>query len=492
MSKEQILDEFFAYERKDTTPTTDATAQSSGGSHTEQQTSSQRQDNTSTSTGNSATAGNYQNDSDAPITGNTPNRNGKQTLRKKYSSCSFAEICNKPEPVRYLIEGYVQEKALLLDFGESGCGKTFAVLDQACSIACEEIHDWHGINLKHAPVIYFAGEGNVGLRKRCAAWAYNHNVKPENVQLTIIDEVFHLDEDKDPEHCIDNTIANIRDVYPNTGLIVIDTLHRYMTGDENKSFDIGKFYGACDKIIRELGCSVIVIHHTGNENNHRGRGSSSIKADVDIEAEYSKSGDTITINQTKHKDGIKKTGLKFKLRQVILPPSWNDEYGNPSTSCVIELSPDSTHNQPYNPKAETEKPKKTTESQQRARKTFTRAIASSGMRIHDEKTGHDLAGVSTEDWRIEAYHLDSATEQDTKRQHFSLDRKYLYEKAELLIKREIGEREYYCLDLNGETEPELRAQIRLAIWDGNTQRESNASGGAKTTNDTPGTLFDTP
>ena len=439
------------------------TAQSSGNSHTEQQTSSQRQDNTSTSTGNSATAGNYQNDSDAPITGNTPNRNGKQTLRKKYSSCSFAEICNKPEPVRYLIEGYVQEKALLLDFGESGCGKSFTVLDQACSIACEEIHDWHGINLKHAPVIYFAGEGNVGLRKRCAAWAYNHNVKPENVQLTIIDEVFHLDEDKDPEHCIDNTIANIRDVYPNTGLIVIDTLHRYMTGDENKSFDIGKFYGACDKIIRELGCSVIVIHHTGNENNHRGRGSSSIKADVDIEAEYSKSGDTITVNQTKHKDGIKKTGLKFKLRQVILPPSWNDEYGNPSTSCVIELSPDSTHNQPYNPKAETEKPKKTSASQQRARKTFRRAIQSSGVRIHDEKTGHDLAGVSTEDWRIEAYHLDSADKQNTKCKHFNEDKKYLYEQEEILIKKEIEGREYWCLDLQAEGEDTFKIGVISAL-----------------------------
>lgn len=404
-------------------------------------------------------------DSIMPITGNSPNRNAGQRLRKKYSSHSFAEICQKPEPVRYLISDYIQEEALHIVFGESGCGKSFTVLDMACCVACKEILDWHGMNLKHAPVLYFAGEGARGLRKRCAAWAQERSINPENVQLTIIDEVFRIDDDKDPEHYIDNTIDNIRDIYPNTGLIVIDTMHRYMSGDENKSFDIGKFYGACDRIIRELKCSVIIIHHTGNaqENKNRGRGSSSIKDDADIQIRITKSGSIITVDQTKNKDGIEKKGLKFNLKQVVLPPSWNDEYGKPSTSCVIELSPDSTHNQPYTPQAEAEKTKKPTEAQQRAKKTFRRAIQSSGVRIHDEKTGHDLAAVSTGDWRIEAYRLDSADKDNTKRQHFNLDRKYLYETAELLIKRELAGREYWCLDMQAEGEDNFRNAVIVAL-----------------------------
>lgn len=386
-------------------------------------------------------------------------------VTKLYSFRTLADLCKKPEPIRFLIEDYVQEEALHLDYGESGSGKSFVALDQALSIACEEIHDWHGMKIRHAPVIYLAGEGTKGLGKRCALWVQEHNVNPDNIQFAIIDEAFKLDDESDIAHSIQNTIANIRAIYPNPGLIIIDTLHRYMSGDENKAVDISKYISACTILMRELRCATKTIHHVGNSVDSKGRprGSSSLTADFDITTLYKKNGSTLSIDQTKNKDGVKKTGLKFTLKQGTLPDEWNNDDGKPTTSCIIELLSNT-------PEAET--PKKLSNTQHRGRRTFIRAVKSYGMRIHDETSGHDLAAVKTDDWRIEAYRLDSADKDNTKRQHFNLDRKALYEDTELLIRHTIEGREYYCCDMQADGEDNFRNAVIAALTEREKQQQA--------------------
>ena len=406
--------------------------------------------------------------------------NSKPQLRKVYSHKSFAELCKKPEPIRYFIQDYVQEGALHLAFGESGSGKSFCVIDMSLCIGCEEIDYWNDTTMpiKHGPVIYFAGEGAKGLSKRCAGLLQKYNVPPENVDITVFDEVFHLD-DTDLEYDIDSTIENIRAVCGKPALIVVDTVHTYLSGDENKAVDVANFLTACRRLIREFGCAVILIHHVGValENKGRARGSSSFKAAMDIELKFEKDGSTISIDQTKNKEGVCKTGLKFTLKQVVLPEEWNDENGRPSTTCILELSTNSTHNEPYNPEAKKGKTK-LSKSQQHARETYKAACKKSGIFINDKETGHTLAGVDIEDWRKVCYSMSSSDNDSTKRSKFSREREQLLETDKLLMKREIEGREYYCLDLEAEgaSEADYRREIRNILSDNKAPSKQAGAG----------------
>jgi putative DNA primase/helicase len=66
---------------------------------------------------------------------------------------------------------------------------------------------------------------------------------------------------------------------------VVDTLHRFLDGDENSATDAKTMLDACSALIQEFACSVILIHHTGvsSEAQHRGRGSSAWRGALDIE-----------------------------------------------------------------------------------------------------------------------------------------------------------------------------------------------------------------
>ena len=104
-----------------------------------------------------------------------------------YSHFSFAEACRTAKPQTYLIYNEVLSKGLHMTYGEPASGKTFYVIDKAASIACEEITSWHGKNIRHGQVVYFAGEASEGVKLRCKGWAIKRGINPENVNLVIFD-----------------------------------------------------------------------------------------------------------------------------------------------------------------------------------------------------------------------------------------------------------------------------------------------------------------
>ena len=57
----------------------------------------------------------------------------------------------------------------------------------ATAIASQEIKDWHGKKIfQHAPVVYLAGEGQKGMRKRCAGLAHHKGIQRKNVKIAIL------------------------------------------------------------------------------------------------------------------------------------------------------------------------------------------------------------------------------------------------------------------------------------------------------------------
>ena len=255
--------------------------------------------------------------------------------RPRHWILPFAELCKKPQPIRWLIKNWIQEQAQIMVFGASGVGKTFVVLDMALSIACPQIKDWHGFKVKHGPVVYLAGEGHVGLRARLVGWAAHKGVEDANIYVS--EGAVDLNT---PQGLI-KTIEEIRshDIAP--CMIVVDTLNRFMVGDENKAQDAKTMLDACAALGHEFSCTVALVHHTGVAENAQGRarGSSAWRGAMDIELAIVKETDEplVTLKQTKNKDTEMQPELY--LEQVTIDvPGWLDEDGEQITTKVMELS----------------------------------------------------------------------------------------------------------------------------------------------------------
>ena len=67
--------------------------------------------------------------------------------------------------------------------------------------------------------------------------------------------------------------------------MVVDTLARAMTGNENAPEDMGSFVAACGRIREACEGHVLVVHHCGKDAAKGARGHSSLRAATDVELE---------------------------------------------------------------------------------------------------------------------------------------------------------------------------------------------------------------
>lgn len=369
----------------------------------------------------------------------------------------LSTFCNPIEDANFLIEGWIPTQSIIMMFAPSGSGKGFVAVDIAHAIASPEIDDWHGKKVnKHGPVVYLAGEGQKGLRKRCAGFTHYKNISKEKTQLAFIKEALPLN-DSNPEAGVDKVIANIGMLFPNPALVIIDTTNRYMLGDENKTIDATSFIQAATKIANEFKCTVMIVHHTGlnPENQNRARGSSVFKAAMDMEFRISKSGMAITLEMTKSKDTEEQRPLVFEMLQVPAPGFFTDS-GEQDTTCVLKYN-ETTSTVIYTDRIPGEKISK---SERFARDTYKDAACDLGIIIQDESTGNDIIAVDVEKWKEVFYRRSAADNPNTLKSQFKRARTVLLEDKNILSKRYINSKEFYCLS---KTDDNYGMGIMLAI-----------------------------
>jgi hypothetical protein len=118
----------------------------------------------------------------------------------------------------------------------------------------------------------------------------------------------------------------------------VDTLHRFLSGDENSAQDAKTMLDACAKLMQEFSCAVLLVHHTGvsEEAQARARGSSAWRGALDIEVSIvpSKGDGPISIVQRKSKDA-EMSPPQFARLQSVAIPGWVDEDGATVTSAVL-------------------------------------------------------------------------------------------------------------------------------------------------------------
>lgn len=243
------------------------------------------------------------------------------------------DYCSQPAPISWLVKRWIQDQALVMVHGPSGGGKTFVVLDWCLRMA-NSTPEWAAQKVKPGKVVYLAGEGHHGLRSRIAAWKHQHNAGPLQMWLS------KAGCDLNTAEGYRKVSDSIKAIQINPSVIVVDTLHRFLLGDENSAQDAKTMLDACSSLMREFNCSVILVHHTGvsDEAQHRARGSSAWRGALDIEISIvpAKDDQPMQIVQRKSKDAEIAPTVHAELRKVEIP-GWLDEDGEQVCSAVIEV-----------------------------------------------------------------------------------------------------------------------------------------------------------
>jgi phage/plasmid primase-like uncharacterized protein/KaiC/GvpD/RAD55 family RecA-like ATPase len=237
-------------------------------------------------------------------------------------------------PLSFIIDGLIPDYGLGMLHGQSGHGKTFLNLDLAYHIATNM--DWHGKKTKGGNVVYLAGEGHHSLKFRLIGLKqkYGQSLKGKMHISKAGCNLNMLDGYEKARIAIKKVIEKTNE---SPKVIFVDTLHRFLEGDENSSKDAKTMIDACDKLKYEFGCTVILVHHTGLNADDRARGSSSWKGAMDFEYNIKKSGNALTFYCKKMKDSEEHKPIVFNLKCVDLI-GINHETGKPVTTLLLELA----------------------------------------------------------------------------------------------------------------------------------------------------------
>lgn len=256
----------------------------------------------------------------AGTTGNAAPGDGSaqpQTAHELFT-VSIGDFVKNTKPLEWLVYGYIQKNALEMCFGPSQSGKSFVILDMALHVAVKQMMEeaadandlhvppelippenvellkhWHGQVTHGGRVLYVAGEGVTGLRKRALGWLQHYNINPDNVN-----EYFRfspLGTPLDEEDPLTHTggwpalLAELETLRAQLNftpdLIIFDTLNQNMRGEENSAKESGVVIQHAQRLVKDYKCTVIFIHHTGLSAvaKDRARGSSAWRGAMDIE-----------------------------------------------------------------------------------------------------------------------------------------------------------------------------------------------------------------
>jgi hypothetical protein len=232
------------------------------------------------------------------------------------------------------VKGLLTNGGASVVYGESGCGKTFLIADLALHIAMG--HDWFGHKVKRGGVIYVAAEAGASMRRRVVAFRKHHHLDIDSdIPFFLLPApVDLLSQQGDIDELIASIMAVATEMDCDLLLIVVDTLARAMAGgNENAADDMGAFVKSIDRLRKETGAHVLVIHHCGKNAALGMRGHSSLKAAIDTEIEVTRAAKALSVATVlKQRDGEIGEEIPFNLHAVHLGV---DEDGDPITSCVV-------------------------------------------------------------------------------------------------------------------------------------------------------------
>ena len=184
------------------------------------------------------------------------------------------ELASLP-PVEWVVDGWVPRGAYSVLYGPPGAGKTIALTGMA--LAVRRGTRWqNGVkNTARTGVLFYQGEGLRKVKDHVDAWKTRYPSDKRMAPVRYRDKTF----DVTTESGVAAVIRTVRKLEADTGepvgMVIIDPLVEFMTGEENGEGMLLAARGL-RALAQILDCAVVVGHHT-NANESRERGAAFLR-----------------------------------------------------------------------------------------------------------------------------------------------------------------------------------------------------------------------
>lgn len=235
-----------------------------------------------------------------------------QKLISKRGICRLGlKALSELPPPLWQVEDMIPQGGLIVVYGQPKVGKTFFAIALSLSIASGS--DLFGRATKKGKVTYIAAEGGPArLRDRARAFLTSIGVAtpPEDMWGLISQRIDVAD---------DNQVTELlEELGGSHDLVVIDTLARCMSGDENSQKDMNEFVAGCDRIREATGATVVVVHHEGKDRSKGARGSTVLRGALDTSIRLRQNANGIIASVEDQRDGTPGNPITLELATIPL------------------------------------------------------------------------------------------------------------------------------------------------------------------------------
>jgi len=190
---------------------------------------------------------------------------------------TYDDLMEAPD-MEWLVEDLIVKHSVNMIFGKSGSTKSFLALHMALALSHQNEFFELGSDVDaHVPVIYVALEGKSGMKNRMKGYHQWFNEdKPKDFYLTDFNPVLTQDA------TVDAFIEQTKKLGLKDPLIIIDTYNQATPSmNENDAGQTGAVMKNCQKMVKELGATVLIVHHSNKSEDGDYRGSSAIHGAMD-------------------------------------------------------------------------------------------------------------------------------------------------------------------------------------------------------------------
>jgi len=165
--------------------------------------------------------------------------------------------------IEWIVDRLIPKDSITLLFGKGGIGKTWLSMDMARSIASGT--PFLGLGTVKTPVIFVDFENPLAV------------LNTRTQKLGEADGVFfwRANNDKIKAPKLDKSEYELYKQLPQGAILIFDTLRASQDRDENKSDEMGLIMGRL-KELRDMGFSIILLHHTAKNSDKIAKGSTAI------------------------------------------------------------------------------------------------------------------------------------------------------------------------------------------------------------------------
>ncbi len=254
----------------------------------------------------------------------------------RFGGIPFEQLDEPGPEHEHVIDGLITvgDKSVL--GGASQSGKSFLAIHTAMCIATGMTFFGRKV-MTPGLVVYQAGEGGRGIKKRFRAWRQHFKVpKDKVVPLFLLQSKIDIHSHEGDTGKLIEEIRGIEQLYqmPVVALF-IDTLQKAQgMADENSGRDMGTVMANVDRISDAVpGCHVCLVHHM-NAGGTKLRGHTSVYAGVDQVMLVTKDPESKLRTMTLDKQKDDEDGAKILFELMVVEVGRRPVDGKPITSCV--------------------------------------------------------------------------------------------------------------------------------------------------------------